>query len=171
MSITLHSYHHPPFFHRQVVRRVNTPTAVASLRRTIRPPCTCEKFIRLCPRSLGSSGPPSTAEPATAQKEEEGEGIGDAEDAGWTKEDEEALHCLCRLPADAARFRTLMTCDLCSSWFHPSCVRLKVHQVSRFAVGPLYVCQRKGKPRNECARRGDVSLIFFFCPRCMQHGG
>ncbi|CAM9344738.1 unnamed protein product, partial [Ectocarpus sp. 4 AP-2014] len=76
--------------------------------------------------SLGSSGAPSTADPATAQKEEEeGEGIGDAEEAGWTKEDEEALHCLCRLPADAARFRTLMTCDLCSSWFHPSCVRLK----------------------------------------------
>ncbi|CAN0076831.1 unnamed protein product, partial [Hapterophycus canaliculatus] len=41
---------------------------------------------------------------------------------GWTKEDEVELHCLCRLPADTARFRTLMTCDLCHSWFHPACV-------------------------------------------------
>ena len=60
----------------------------------------------------------------------EGGGGGDEEaEAGWTKEDEENLHCLCRLPADTARFRTLMTCDLCTCWFHPACVRLKVGQL------------------------------------------
>lgn len=42
------------------------------------------------------------------------------------EEDGDALHCLCRLPADTARFRTLMKCDLCHGWFHPACVRLKV---------------------------------------------
>lgn len=55
-----------------------------------------------------------------------GERGGEEAEAGWTKEDEENLHCLCRLPADTARFRTLMKCDLCASWFHPACVRLKV---------------------------------------------
>lgn len=50
----------------------------------------------------------------------EGEGEEVEED-----EDEDALHCLCQLPAATARFRTLMTCDVCHNWFHPACVRLK----------------------------------------------
>ncbi|CAB1102142.1 unnamed protein product [Ectocarpus sp. CCAP 1310/34] len=103
--------------------------------------------------SLGSSGAPSTADPATARKEEaEGEGIGDAEEAGWTKEDEEALHCLCRLPADAARFRTLMTCDLCSSWFHPSCVRLKDEKARH------HVCLERSQAAPQLTPRPATSL-------------
>lgn len=58
------------------------------------------------------------ADPSTGDKVE-----------GWRAEDEDALHCLCRLPADTARFRTLMTCDLCHNWFHPACVRLKVREI------------------------------------------
>ncbi|CAM9170262.1 unnamed protein product, partial [Ectocarpus sp. 12 AP-2014] len=106
--------------------------------------------------SLGSSGAPSTADPATAQKEEAGgEGIRDAEEAGWTKEDEEALHCLCRLPADAARFRTLMTCDLCSTWFHPSCVRLK---------------ELPKRSRRE-DRHHQAPALAFLCPMCEHRRG
>ena len=60
---------------------------------------------------------------------------------GWNAEDEDALHCLCRLPADTARFRTLMTCDLCHRWFHPACIRLKVSEI-RFAQESVRVDHR-----------------------------
>eukprot|EP00904_Undaria_pinnatifida_P009167 jgi/Undpi1/5380/HiC_scaffold_2.g00661.m1 len=76
---------------------------------------------------------------------------------GWKPEDEDALHCLCRLPADTARFRTLMTCDLCHSWFHPACVRLKeVRASQRNNQALAFAC-----PMCE-HKRGGVSS--FACP-------
>ncbi|CAM9103685.1 unnamed protein product [Laminaria digitata] len=67
---------------------------------------------------------------------------------GWRPEDEDALHCLCRLPADTARFRTLMKCDLCHSWFHPACVRLKE--------------VREGQGNSQ----GNSQALAFACPMC-----
>lgn len=65
---------------------------------------------------LGANGDAAVGSSSIAEEEGEEE----EED-----EDEDALHCLCQLPAGTARFRTLMTCDLCHNWFHPACVRLK----------------------------------------------
>lgn len=57
-------------------------------------------------------------------------------------DDDDRLHCLCRLPAGAARFRTLITCDTCHRWFHPACVKMKVTgsvgRVHRRAVDDFY---------------------------------
>lgn len=78
-----------------------------------------------CNSNLCGEGAPASANGGATDAVDRTNSGGDAE-VGWTAEDEEKLHCLCRLPADTARFRTLMTCDLCHSWFHPACVRLKV---------------------------------------------
>ena len=68
----------------------------------------------------------------------------------WTAEDEDALHCLCQLPAGTARFRTLMTCDVCHRWFHPACVRLKV------AILYIILLWCEIFPHSTCRRWGNV---------------
>lgn len=88
---------------------------------------TCIHNFALPPKSnLGGDGTPAPANDGVTAAVDNTNASGDTEEVGWTEEDEDKLHCLCRLPADTARFRTLMTCDLCHSWFHPACVRLKV---------------------------------------------
>ncbi|CAM9321021.1 unnamed protein product, partial [Sphacelaria rigidula] len=89
-----------------------------------------------------------------------GDGQGQAGDGGEAEEeDEDKLHCLCRLPAGAARFRTLITCDACQRWFHPACVKMKeLRKNYRDSNDVVFVC-----PMCEHARGG---LSNFACPPC-----
>ncbi|CAM9313150.1 unnamed protein product [Scytosiphon promiscuus] len=115
------------------------------------------RIISACD-GTGPGGRTSTVDNSTAEGAADGSN-GDSEaGAGvWTKEDEVELHCLCRLPADTARFRTLMTCDLCHSWFHPACVRLKELPESQLRGRALaFVC-----PMCEHCRGG---VSNFACP-------
>ncbi|CAM9770853.1 unnamed protein product [Choristocarpus tenellus] len=96
---------------------------------------------------------------------------------GVTEEDESVLHCLCRLTAGTARFRTLMNCDVCKGWFHPPCVRQKVRvrvrvrePASRDRNDFVFVCPMCAHARGQPSEMGGPPVQGFYGRRMKRPG-
>merc|ERR1719305_718460 len=114
------------------------------------------------PQNSLSLSPAGTPPPAKKRrKSDKGDG---GEDRGWKKE---RLYCICKQTYDATKF--YVGCDICSNWFHGSCVNITPRMSKKMSE---YVCDecRSAKENDEiyclCRQPYDESQFYIGCERC-----
>ncbi|XP_050394423.2 nucleosome-remodeling factor subunit BPTF [Patella vulgata] len=88
----------------------------------------------------------------------------------------ERLYCICKTPYDDTKF--YIGCDLCSNWFHGSCVGITEDQANIIDSYMCTDCRKQKENTSEelyclCKTPYDESQFYVGCDRCQDwfHGG
>ncbi|CAG0896809.1 unnamed protein product [Cyprideis torosa] len=78
------------------------------------------------------------------------------------------LYCICRKPYDDTNF--YVGCDVCSNWFHGSCVGITERQAKSISEYVCPECEKAKKDKKElyciCRKPYDETKFYIFCDQC-----
>ncbi|XP_037073922.1 LOW QUALITY PROTEIN: nucleosome-remodeling factor subunit NURF301-like [Pollicipes pollicipes] len=106
-------------------------------------------------RGSPAGGRPPAKKPRKAAKE------------GRDSRDAKKLHCVCRQPYDASKF--YVGCDMCSNWYHGSCVGISQRNSKKVKAFICQQCQSAKENRELfcfCRTEYDESQFYIGCDKC-----